>query len=98
MSRVRAVQYDIANEQAAVYRYISIMRTRGRDVEASQSGLLADSSCPWLGASPDRFIFDPEETQVHGLLEVKCPYSLRGKSPDEMGDSHCMKKKQSQCF
>ncbi|KAH7980195.1 hypothetical protein HPB49_013731 [Dermacentor silvarum] len=63
LSRVRAVQYGIANEQAAVYRYISAMRTRGRDVEAFQSGLLVDSSCHWLGASPDRFIFDPAETQ-----------------------------------
>lgn len=98
LSRVRAVQYGIANEQAAVYRYISAMRTRGRDVEAFQSGLLVDSSCHWLGASPDRFIFDPAETQVHGLLEVKCPYSLKGKSPDEMGDSHCMKKDSHNVF
>lgn len=67
-------------------------------MEAFPSGLLVDPSCPWLGASPDRLIFDPTEASVHGLLEVKCPYSLKGKSVDEIGDTYCMKKDNNGVF
>ncbi|XP_077508760.1 uncharacterized protein LOC144120231 [Amblyomma americanum] len=74
LSRVRAVQYGITNEQPAVQRYVAVMKTRGHDVEAFRSGLVVDPSCPWLGASPDRLLFDPWcEIPSHGLLEVKCP-------------------------
>lgn len=38
-------------------------------------------SCPWLGASPDRLVYNPEEL-AYGVLEVKCPYSLRESEPD----------------
>ncbi|XP_077503333.1 uncharacterized protein LOC144113855 isoform X2 [Amblyomma americanum] len=92
LSRVRAVQYSITNEQPAVQRYVAVMKARDHDVEALRSGLVVDPSCPWLGASPDSLIFNPCETPSHGLLEVKCPYSLKGKTPDDMGDGHCLKK------
>ncbi|KAK8771472.1 hypothetical protein V5799_025292 [Amblyomma americanum] len=85
-------RYGVTNEHPAVQRYVAVMKARGHDVEAFWSGLVVDPSCPWLGASPDRLIFDPCETPSHGLLEVKCPYSLKGKTPDDMGDGHCLKK------
>lgn len=28
---------------------------------------------PYLGSSPDRIIYDPNETCPFGVLEVKCP-------------------------
>ncbi|KAL1479807.1 hypothetical protein MTO96_051564 [Rhipicephalus appendiculatus] len=92
LSRLRAIQYGIANEQGAVQRYISTLRTRGHNVEVFRSGLIVEPSCPWLGASPDRLVFDPAETPPHGILEVKCPYSLKGKSAVEIGDMDCMKR------
>ncbi|XP_077497958.1 uncharacterized protein LOC144108650 [Amblyomma americanum] len=104
LSRVRAVQYGLTNEQPAVQRYVAVMKARGHDVEAFRSGLVVDPSfsvlerhpplqqCPWLGASPDRLLFDPCEIPSYGLLEVKCPYSLKGKTPEDMGDGHCLKK------
>ncbi|KAH9375849.1 hypothetical protein HPB48_014551 [Haemaphysalis longicornis] len=58
------------------------MKTRGHDVEAFRCGLLVD----WLGSSPDRLILHPSETPMHGLLEVKCPYSQKGKSVSEIAE------------
>ncbi|XP_077495935.1 uncharacterized protein LOC144106858 [Amblyomma americanum] len=91
LSHVRAVQYGITNEQSVVQRYMAVMKARGHDVEALRSGFVVDPSCPWLGASPDRLIFDSCETPSHGLLEVKCPYSWKGKTPDDMGEGQCLK-------
>ncbi|XP_077511978.1 uncharacterized protein LOC144122877 [Amblyomma americanum] len=92
LSRVRAVQYGITNQQPAVQRYVAVMKARGHDVEDFRSGLVVDPSYTWLGASPNKLLFDPCEIPSHGLLEVKCPYSSKGKTPDDMGDGHCLQK------
>ena len=38
-------------------------------------GLVINPSCPHLGTSPDRGVYDPAETPQFGLLEIKCPVS-----------------------
>ncbi|KAL1442514.1 hypothetical protein MTO96_046381 [Rhipicephalus appendiculatus] len=43
---------------------------------------LSTPAFPWLGASPDRFVYDPEEL-TYGVLEIKCPYSLKDSQPEE---------------
>ncbi|KAH9374945.1 hypothetical protein HPB48_020047 [Haemaphysalis longicornis] len=68
------------------------MKTRGHNVEAFKCGLLVDPSCPWLGASPDRLIVNPSETPMRGLLEVKCPYSQKGKSVSQIAEPFYMVK------
>lgn len=45
-------------------------------VAVSSCGLLVNPSFPWLGASPDRIVFDPVEGS-YGALEIKCPHTLR---------------------
>ncbi|XP_064475650.1 uncharacterized protein LOC135389544 [Ornithodoros turicata] len=83
LSRVRAVQYGISNEAAAVQRYRPVMCSVGHDVALLSCGLFVDPATPWLGATPDRIVFDPTERSPHGVLEVKCPYSLRD-TPGEL--------------
>ncbi|KAH6945374.1 hypothetical protein HPB50_008127 [Hyalomma asiaticum] len=39
-------------------------------------GLVVSPTSPWLGASPDRVVWDPQENS-HGIIEVKCPYSMK---------------------
>ena len=43
---------------------------------AVQGSLVVNPSLPWLGASPDGLVYDPNEPSL-GLLEVKCPYTHR---------------------
>ncbi|XP_064479206.1 uncharacterized protein LOC135392422 [Ornithodoros turicata] len=83
LSRVRAVQYGISNEAAAVQRYRQVMCSVGHDVAILSCGLFVDPATPWLGATPERIVFDPTERSPHGVLEVKCPYSLRD-TPGEL--------------
>lgn len=44
------------------------------------------SAFPWLGASPDALVFDPAEGS-YGVLETKCPYTLRDKKGEELASS-----------
>ena len=36
-------------------------------------GFVVNPSAFHLGCSPDRRVYDPDATEAHGLLEVKCP-------------------------
>lgn len=76
LSRVRAIQYGRRKEADAVSRYIAVLQKLGHDVSVRHCGIFVDPSCPWLGATPDRLVFDPEEG-TYGVLEVKCPYSMK---------------------
>ncbi|KAG0418304.1 hypothetical protein HPB47_004943 [Ixodes persulcatus] len=76
LSRVRAIQHGIKHEPQAVQQYRRALHSLGHNVETSSCGLLVDPASPWLGASPDRLVFDPTEAVPHGVVEVKCPYTI----------------------
>ncbi|KAG0444933.1 hypothetical protein HPB47_013212 [Ixodes persulcatus] len=69
-------RYGIMNEPLAAKRYEEVLRSMGHDVTITSCGLLVNPAFPWLGASPDRIVYDPEEAS-YGVVEIKCPYSLR---------------------
>lgn len=75
LSRVRPVQHGIKNESCAADRYLAVMHSMGHHASSRHCGLV-NPSCPWLGASPDRLVFDPEEGS-YGVVEIKCPYKLK---------------------
>ncbi|XP_064463249.1 uncharacterized protein LOC135374166 [Ornithodoros turicata] len=77
LSRCRPVAYGRKHEDTAAEHYCRALQNLGHDIVVSHCGIAVHPSCPWLGASPDRFVFDPEESPPHGVLEIKCPYSLR---------------------
>lgn len=79
---VRSVQYGIRNESLAKDRYVAVMQSYGHNVSVQHCGLVVDPACPWLGATPDGLVYDPEELP-YGVLEVKCPHSLRDTEPEE---------------
>ena len=49
----------------------------GRDVQVLECGLVVSSTMPWLAASPDRKVIN----KILGLVEIKCPHSLRHLTP-----------------
>ncbi|KAH7953865.1 hypothetical protein HPB49_013150 [Dermacentor silvarum] len=86
LSRVRAIQNGVSSEAMAVQQYERTLRTFRHNIETFHCGLIVDPTCPWLGASPDRVVWDPEEQSPHGIVEVKCPYSMRDlKIPSTQG-------------
>ncbi|KAH8018835.1 hypothetical protein HPB51_012789 [Rhipicephalus microplus] len=82
LTHVRPVQYGIRNENMAKDRYIAVMNSYGHNVSVQHCGLVVDPVCPWLGATPDGLVYDPEELS-YGVLEVKCPHSLKDSEPEE---------------
>lgn len=76
-------RYGISNEPIAAKRYEEVLQNMGHDVTVAHCGLLVNPAFPWLGASPDRLVYDPAEGS-YGVLEIKCPYSLREKKGEEL--------------
>ena len=52
-------------------------------LELRQSGLVINTECAFLGASPDDIVYDPVSEDPNGLLEIKCPYTYRDVNPQE---------------
>uniref|UniRef100_A0A224YV02 Nuclease n=1 Tax=Rhipicephalus zambeziensis TaxID=60191 RepID=A0A224YV02_9ACAR len=89
ISHVPAVKYGIANEAVAAVRYEEVLKAMGHNVTVSTCGLLLNPAFPWLGASPDRIVYDPLELSF-GVVEIKWPYSLRDTKREELvGLSFC---------
>ncbi|XP_077513365.1 uncharacterized protein LOC144124518 [Amblyomma americanum] len=84
LSRVRAIRYGIANESDAILRYKDTMIAAGHPVEKFNCGIFVNPTKPWLGASPDAIAFDPCEPFLWGTVEVKCPYSLKDATKEDL--------------
>ncbi|KAG0411308.1 hypothetical protein HPB47_011563 [Ixodes persulcatus] len=86
LSRVRAIKHGITHEPDAVTKYEKELRRLGHDIQVSCCGLFVDPASPWLGASPDRVVFHATEAVPHGVVEMKCPYTMwLAPSPDVKG-------------
>ena len=73
------MQYGIENEPKAVEAYVLLT-----GVTVVKSGLWISRQYPHLAASPDGLIFDPEMTNLAGIIEIKCLKILRNKTVAEM--------------
>ena len=66
------------NEQVAIAKYLEQLKSDEKSVAAcTQCGLFINTETPWLGASPDCLVHDPDEEMPLGLGEVKCPSSKK---------------------
>ncbi|KAG0444619.1 hypothetical protein HPB47_013586, partial [Ixodes persulcatus] len=77
ISHAAPVKYGILNEPRAVERYEEVMDLLGYQPHTHASGLLVPPQSPWIGATPDRFVFCAHEDTPFGVLEVKCPWTKR---------------------
>ena len=72
------------NEVRAMDAYKLNMQEVGHSgLEIRQSGLVINTECAFLGASPDGIVYDPVSEDPNGLLEIKCPYTYRDVNPQE---------------
>ena len=72
------------NEVRAMDAYKLNMQEVGHSgLEIRQSGLVINTECAFLGASPDGIVYDPVSEDPNGLLEIKCPYTYRDINPQE---------------
>ncbi|CAN7998324.1 unnamed protein product [Ixodes hexagonus] len=84
-----ALHYGRINQPVAVAAYVALMNCRGDPVQVYETGLhVVHPRYNFLGASPDRIVVKNGE---EGLLEVKCPISKIGLTPEEAcgGERFC---------
>lgn len=68
--QTEAMKQGIANEPLAAERYANHIK-KG-NVNVFPCGIVINYWCPWLAASPDRIVYDPDRSPPFGLLEIKC--------------------------
>ena len=77
------------NEQVAIAKYLELLKSDEKSVTAcTQCGLFINTETPWLGASPDCLLHDPDEEMPLGLGEVKCPSSKKDMTISEACQVH----------
>lgn len=73
-----ATQYGRQREDIARQKYIQYQHSHGHPGLITQAtGLIVSPESPWLGASPDDRVTDPNSAISNGLAEYKNPYSAR---------------------
>lgn len=96
------MRWGLQNEPLARKAYIANRREAGEDVRVDDSGLHLMETMSYIGASTDGIITSRKCGVVsRGVLEIKCPYSIKHKSvvsltpveiADDFGSSFFMQK------
>ena len=81
MPKSAVLSWGITNEKKAREQYWAIQEKQHTAFKLEMTGLCINPSFPHLGASPDGLISC--KCCGLGLLEIKCPYSIRHTNPDE---------------
>ena len=74
-----ATRWGLEQEQHSVSVYASWLHDRGSPnaIINIKCGLVVCTAHPWLAATPDGWVTDPEASPSQGLVEFKNPYSYR---------------------
>ena len=72
------------NEDIALETYMEYKKKCGNnDLITCNAGFVVCEKHPFLGASPDAYVFDPSGTDPYGLIEIKCPFKYCDLYPEE---------------
>ena len=95
----QATRYGSAKEEETVLQYTTYQRRNGHpDLTVSKCGFLVSPTNPWLGASPDGAVHDPNGADDSlGLVEIKNPFSAREKTLAEActSSTFCLEEKET---
>ena len=84
LSHLKAIRFGKENEDVASQLYMQYQNSHGSPgTKVFHCGLVINPHFPWLGASPDRLVYDPNARPSTGGLEVKCIESAQGMTPLE---------------
>lgn len=84
LSHLKAIRFGKENEDVAAQLYMQYQNFNGSPgTKVFNCGLFVNPHFPWLGASPDRLVYDPNARPSIGGLEVKCIESAQGMTPME---------------
>ena len=79
---VSPLNYGRDNENAVAKFYSEYQERHGHPgIKVFPCGLVINPKYSWLGASPDKNVYDPTSNPVFGGLEIKCIESGKGMTP-----------------
>ena len=79
-----ATEWGKENEPIALQKYVQHQLSTGHTgLVTCSAGFVVSEEYPFLGASPDAFVYDPSSTNQLGLAEIKCPYKYRELHPED---------------
>ena len=79
---VSSLNYGRNNEDIVANYYLQYQERHGHPGSKLFScGLVVNPKYSWLGASPDRLVYDPTSNPPYGGLEIKCIESGKGMTP-----------------
>ena len=79
----KATEWGNTYEPVALEKYCEHQAKCGHnDIITSKAGFVVCEQHPFLGASPDSYVFDPSSVIQFGLVEIKCPYKYRERTPE----------------
>lgn len=93
----KATMYGTLMEDKARQEYIEKQQENGHPgLTTEQSGLVISTHNPWLAASPDGRVQDPNATPSQGLVEYKNPFSMKDLTIEEAAENKtfCLEKKE----
>jgi hypothetical protein len=76
-----SVRWGRTHEAAARRVYTKTQSANHPGLCVSECGLCVSSCTPHLGASPDGLVYCAHCVDKAGVLEIKCPYKFREKTP-----------------
>ena len=80
----QATVYRTNMEDTARQQYVTYQHQKGHvDLKTHRVGLVISVDNPWLAASPDDKVLDPDTAEPTGVVEYKNPYSARDLTLDE---------------
>ena len=74
-----SLEWGVTNEPRVREEYQKIIQVHHTSFKVDASGLVVNPTYPYLGASPDGLVSC--SCCGEGLLEIKCPYSIREQDP-----------------
>ena len=80
----KATEWGKENEPKALQKYVEHQLQTGHiDLVTCKAGFVVCELHPFIGASPDAYVFDPSSVNQFGLAEIKCPYKYRELTPTD---------------
>ena len=74
-------EYGKRMESTALEKYKAYKNDEA--VTLCSAGFVIYKEKPYLGATPDVYVHDPNRKEQYGLVEIKCPYKYCNVTPED---------------
>ena len=77
----QSTEYGKRMEATALEKYKAYKNDEA--ITVCSAGFVIYEEKPYLGATPDAYVHDPNRKEQYGLVEIKCPFKYRNITPED---------------